>query len=787
LTDPKAALEVATKIEISLEQYFQDAHNSDIYGSILHIKGEALNRLNDYKGAAILLDRALSLPGIDKTTSGFADLLSARASSARGDGDYAAALRGLHAAYKLYLDSDNKRSAIVSYLRIGQVYDDAGQYDKSLQYYSAGSEYSDDLNLQLTALNNIAKVYLALGRNAEAKTNFLLALELADQLQSSSLKERILANLAMVYLAQGELSEADRIASQGIAVADLSGEAQWSPALWGVRARVAFLQGDFNKSETLLEKVFEGQNIEDTSASFRELHRYAFETFNSSGQFQLATRHLVAFKRLDDEARDVAANANTALMGAQFDFAKQELEISELKSETLQKEVEIARAQARQRTIALTFGVVLVLLGSGGGLVHYRSVIRSRNHIRRKNDELNQSNAFLEKALKAKSEFLATTSHEIRTPLNGILGTTQVLIHSSRMPADVRERVELIQIAGEAMKGIVDDLLDVAKMESGSIELVEDRFDLRAALSDVARFWSDSAVRKGLNLEADLDACPGLVIGDERRLRQVVYNLLSNAVKFTDHGFVRLCARPDPDALDHLLVEVADTGCGIPEEELEKIFAPFHQVDGGKTRRHGGTGLGLSICQNLASALGGRVAVTSEVGEGSSFILRVPLKRAEAAPPVMSLAAGAGDVEQDQAQRLLVISDNAAASAALQIPMAMRDVEFDLVETLPEALETLNSRRFSGLLLVSSVLGEDPGDGMEKLMNLHEASHEACLAVWLAEESLLTAPMLRLSGASSVLEGKFDAETILDWVLNEEVSSTENQEMSFIGKAVSGA
>jgi signal transduction histidine kinase/ActR/RegA family two-component response regulator len=474
-------------------------------------------------------------------------------------------------------------------------------------------------------------------------------------------------------------------------------------------------------------------------------------------------------------------------MGAQFDFANQELEISELKSETLQKEVEIARAQARQRTIALTFGVVLVLLGSGGGLVHYRSVIRSRNHIRRKNDELNQSNAFLEKALKAKSEFLATTSHEIRTPLNGILGTTQVLIHSSRMPPDVRERVELIQIAGEAMKGIVDDLLDVAKMESGSIELVEDRFDLGAALSDVARFWSDSAVRKGLNLEADLDACPGLVIGDERRLRQVVYNLLSNAVKFTDHGFVRLCARPDPDALDHLLVEVADTGCGIPEEELEKIFAPFHQVDGGKTRRHGGTGLGLSICQNLASALGGRVAVTSEVGEGSSFILRVPLKRAEAAPPVMSLAAGAGDVEQDQAQRLLVISDNAAASAALQIPMAMRDVEFDLVETLPEALETLNSRRFSGLLLVSSVLGEDPGDGMEKLMNLHEASHEACLAVWLAEESLLTAPMLRLSGASSVLEGKFDAETILDWVLNEEVSSTENQEMSFIGKAVSGA
>jgi signal transduction histidine kinase/ActR/RegA family two-component response regulator len=461
-------------------------------------------------------------------------------------------------------------------------------------------------------------------------------------------------------------------------------------------------------------------------------------------------------------------------MGAQFDFANQELEISKLKTDTLEKEVQLARTRAQQRTIIFSAAILLVLVGVTGGSIHYRSVVRSRNEIRKKNDELSQSNLFLEKALKAKSEFLATTSHEIRTPLNGILGTTQVLIHSARMPEEVRERVELIQIAGEAMKGIVDDLLDVAKMESGTIEVADECFNLQTALSEVSRFWADSAANKGLILAAELEASPSFIMGDEKRLRQIVYNLLSNAVKFTDEGRVSLCAEVDVENDGALVIKVSDTGCGIPEDELDRIFAPFHQVDGGKTRRHGGTGLGLSICQNLAAALGGTVSVSSRLSEGSTFVLRLPLRLAEGAGRSLD-GAMAETVSGLNLSRLLIVSDDAGVSASLQIPLAMRDLDFELVDSMAEALSAMADRPVSALLVTASVFGSDPGEAMERLMEFRELSGEVRLIVWLDEASLLTAPMVRLCGADDVLEGDFDPEGALACVLNESPLATEYQ------------
>lgn len=774
MVDPQAAYDRARLLDQALVVEANSPRTKLRKASYLWIRGEALNRLNRYDDAITYLDEGLALFSDDSDDPIYAELMSSRANSAKAKGDYQNSLKWYQRAYQNFTKLNRTRDIAITLIRIGGQYSDARDYDRALSYFNRSIEYYKDNNILLSYYNNVGRIYKDMGDFDRAELNLKGALGVAEQIGSHSLEVRILSNLSDIYLMSGRLDEADSTALKSLELSEKINETDWRPFSWGMRARVALERGDILSSMKYINRAFQGVEISHTPAPFRDFHEAAYKIYLQSGDLRMALDHLVAFKRLDDEAREVSANANTALMGAQFDFANQELEISKLKTDTLEKEVQLARTRAQQRTIIFSAAILLVLLGLAGGSIHYRSVVRNRNEIRKKNDELSQSNLFLEKALKAKSEFLATTSHEIRTPLNGILGTTQVLIHSARMPEEVRERVELIQIAGEAMKGIVDDLLDVAKMESGTVEVADECFNLQTALSEVSRFWADSAANKGLMLAAELEASPTFIMGDEKRLRQIVYNLLSNAVKFTDEGRVTLRAEVDAESDGALVIKVADTGCGIPEDELDRIFAPFHQVDGGKTRRHGGTGLGLSICQNLAAALGGTVSVSSRLGEGSTFVLRLPLRLAEAAG--RSLVGAIGDTSSGLTlSRLLIASDDAGVSASLQIPLAMRDVDFELVDSMAEAVSAMADRPVSGLLVVASVLGSDPGEAMERLMEFRELSGEARLIVWLDEASLLTAPMVRLCGADDVIEGDFDPEGALACVLNEPPLATEYQ------------
>ena len=174
-------------------------------------------------------------------------------------------------------------------------------------------------------------------------------------------------------------------------------------------------------------------------------------------------------------------------------------------------------AQARQVTTIFIALLAFGLIALVAGVVHYNSIRKSRNAIRKANAELSETNTALGKALKAKSEFLATTSHEIRTPLNGILGMTQLLISRKDLAPDVRERVELVHGSSETMKAIVDDILDLAKLETGVVSVEVAAFDLPKTVASVSQFWRDSAETKGLALQASIEPDIGLIEGDERR------------------------------------------------------------------------------------------------------------------------------------------------------------------------------------------------------------------------------------------------------------------------------
>ena len=234
-----------------------------------------------------------------------------------------------------------------------------------------------------------------------------------------------------------------------------------------------------------------------------------------------------------------------------------------------------------------------------------------------------------EKALRAKSDFLAMMSHEIRTPLNGVLGLNELLQRSS-LTANQRELSDGIGATGRHLLTLINDILDFSKIEAGRMELESIDFDLRGAIESAAAMIGGQACRKQVDLCTYIDpALPAVVNGDPTRLAQVITNLVSNAVKFTDEGSVtvRLDARGDegPDGGVRLRMSVADTGTGIPAEAQEAIFAEFGQADRSTSRTHGGTGLGLAICQRIVGAYGGQLTVESTPGEGSVFACDITL------------------------------------------------------------------------------------------------------------------------------------------------------------------
>ncbi len=504
---------------------------------------------------------------------------------------------------------------------------------------------------------NKAERYLSLGR---AELSRVAGSGLLTDSETIQVGWHLNENLANLYIQQERFEELAAIIPAMVEGADYLG----SPLL-DIRTelvRAAYLFGEGRAEEAaeklkLIPTLSANIGAIDLKIMYYDLYS---KVLGKLGRYQESLEAYQESRAAEKASSSEQARARAEFLQAQLNLQQQTHEIERLEAET--EAVRIIRKRER-------YILALSLLGLIAATVFTALLFVSQKRLKRIAEDLAASEQKAQGAANAKAAFLANMSHEIRTPLNGLMGMAQILSTRALAEED-RKCIDVIVSSGEILLAVVNDVLDISKIEAGKMAIDRVPTNIHANIEQLFQLWRPKAAEKGVSLNYAIDdQAPAQLSVDPVRLRQCVSNLMSNAIKFTNEGEVRVevsyTAGDDASTPERgdLIISVCDTGAGIKKEAIDRLFTAFEHADSSTTRKFGGTGLGLSITAELCALMGGGIDVDSEVGVGSRFTMTIPAASDVSTTCADEVAAGAPNAEgrpngDRAAARILIVDDN---------------------------------------------------------------------------------------------------------------------------------
>lgn len=583
-------------------------------------------------------------------------------------GNYADAEQAFQSGLTVFEDLEDWQGVAVILQSLGEVRFNQGDYDAAMIYLDRGivlmEQLGDAVNLSYSNAS-MGHVFVKQGRVDAAIEAYKKAIDYGLRTDDRDALANAYTSLGTLYAGRGDIIEAEKAISSALELAQVGG----------------------NREEELAA------------------HSALAEMYEQDGVFDQAFAHLKAQLVLRKELYPEGYAERLAEVQSKYESKEREAEIDRLRRDNAVSELAIIREKG-QTNVAIGGVIVIfvILLGLAYGFsINKRSSLR----VQRQNTRLLEVGRELERANRVKSEILANTSHEIRTPLNGILGLASLLL-DTRLSAAQRSQLKSIEHSGRTLLHLVNDILDMSRIEAGKLDIELGPFHVREDLAAEVRIWQEQCEMKGISFALDIaDDVPEISIAAGSRINQVLCNFVSNAIKFTEKGGIKvnISAEKDVDGGVRTLFKVVDTGMGIPRENHSDLFERFSQIDTSSTRAFGGTGLGLAICKELAELMGGRVGMESDIGEGSTFWFWVDLVRPDDEEEYASrrdrVSSSAFDGVSDTAAGMdvLVAEDNEINRMVIEGLVKRAGHNPFLVNDGQAALEILSERSFDLILM----------------------------------------------------------------------------------------
>ncbi|MCW3103134.1 MAG: multi-sensor signal transduction histidine kinase [Bacteroidetes bacterium] len=676
-----------------------------VLANIDNNQGRYADALIKLKTALLLSEQGNDEPAIAKCYYYIGDVYSTLKSNEKAISNYEKALQ-------LFLKQHDTENCINTMNRIanrnmdlGNANKDTSRFFTAIKIYTKAFDIATRAHDEKKIINtyvNLADAYNILGKVTGNKTYFFQALDnslrglrLSREKKFSSLEAINNINIGDTYKNLGQPLKALRFYKEALIRYEKLGDMNWLQNTYSYIAKAHFLMKAYDQAIENVLKGAEFSKKQGHASDLRDSYELLSDIYAAKKDFQRS----LDYHRLYTSYKDSLINENTALSIARLqtdlEFEKKNQEI-----ELLKKNREIQDQKIHNQSILrnlLIAGIVVILVM----LIIIYSRYREKNRVQ---FAIIKAKEAAEHAKETQEQFLANTSHEIRTPMNGIIGMTNHL-KDTALTNEQREYISAINESANSLLVLINDLLDLSKINAGKMTFEKKAFRLSDLFKNLVYSLQYRSTEKNIRLISSIDeAIPAALIGDPVRLNQVLLNLTGNAIKFTEKGEVKIVAKLLKDDGKELLIlfSVQDTGIGIQESKLSTIFESFTQVNARTTRKYGGTGLGLTIAKQLIEQQGGTISVSSKVNEGSTFSFTLLFKKlSRNVKEQRDLNIQPGDFNQPNLNSIavLVIDDNKVNQRVAALTLQKWNAKVDVADNAKMAFEKLNEKKFDLILM----------------------------------------------------------------------------------------